>query len=380
MSRQKKRNSSIELLRIICMLLIVAHHYSYYSGFPDISYENFNVQSVFTQLFGAFGQFSCAVFAVISGYYISAQDFDTSEQVYKHYKKVIPMIAQFMFYSIGIMLVLGCINRIDFTSENIIQSCLPVIYGNWYVRYYILFFLFVPFLNIMTSKLSEKMFTALVVMSFVIWAVVPYFVKGTFYFSCEDFFLVMYFIGAYLRRYMEKRLSTRIIIIGFVISILAYIATIVLYDLYGYYQMNDEYFTTAQSVMKYNQPLTAVAAVFTFLLFNRVSFYNYFINGLAASVMGVYLIHDNNLLKYAIWRDIFPDFNFAGSIYIHAILKVLLVFIVCIAIDMIRSRTIGRFVYGYYSKGLDKLYEKISIKNKPDDTEENTQGVEDYEN
>lgn len=51
---QKKRNSSIELFRIITMLLIVASHYVVNSGLVDeINTTPVNLKSLFFILFGA---------------------------------------------------------------------------------------------------------------------------------------------------------------------------------------------------------------------------------------------------------------------------------------------------------------------------------------
>lgn len=66
----KERNSSIELLRIICMLLIIAHHYSIHTNFSQSSADMIIANRVFLQIFGSFGKVSCSIFALISGYYL----------------------------------------------------------------------------------------------------------------------------------------------------------------------------------------------------------------------------------------------------------------------------------------------------------------------
>ena len=50
---KRTRNSNIELLRIIMMVVIVAHHYVVNSGITDL-YEpkNVNMNMIFTQLVG----------------------------------------------------------------------------------------------------------------------------------------------------------------------------------------------------------------------------------------------------------------------------------------------------------------------------------------
>lgn len=272
------------------------------------------------------------------------------------------MVAQFVFYSVIILLVLGLIGKADFSAKNIIQSCLPFIFGNWYVRYYIIFFLFVPYMNILVEQLSEKMLTGLLVMSLIIWSIIPMFFKGSFAFSCEEFFLVMYLIGVYLRKYLEKRLSTKVIVTACVISFVIYILSILFFDYLGSYYMNNDYFVTANSLMHYSKIVTIALAVFVFLLFNRIHFYNYFVNTIAATIMGVYLIHDNNLLKLAIWRDVSNNNVYAQNPYLHLPIKVFVVFIVCVSIDKLRSATVEAWLKKPYDKLTDRIWNKIDNK------------------
>ena len=46
----KQRNSALELLRIICILLIICHHYSIHGGFGEITHQNINIARVYIQI------------------------------------------------------------------------------------------------------------------------------------------------------------------------------------------------------------------------------------------------------------------------------------------------------------------------------------------
>lgn len=67
---KKERNSSLELLRIICIILIIAHHYSYHGGYDGVTYENLSAGVIFIQIIGMFGRMACSIFALISGYFL----------------------------------------------------------------------------------------------------------------------------------------------------------------------------------------------------------------------------------------------------------------------------------------------------------------------
>ena len=57
MNNIKKRDSNLELYRIIVMLLIVAHHYVVNSGIMDKLYTDItSSKSLFLLLFGAWGK------------------------------------------------------------------------------------------------------------------------------------------------------------------------------------------------------------------------------------------------------------------------------------------------------------------------------------
>lgn len=67
--RTEKRNSSIELLRIIAMVMIMFHHFAYYSGFE------YNLSSISTPyLWYNFiimgGKIGVNIFVLISGYFL----------------------------------------------------------------------------------------------------------------------------------------------------------------------------------------------------------------------------------------------------------------------------------------------------------------------
>lgn len=49
MSKQE-RESGIELLRVICILLIIAHHYVLHGDYPEISVMTFSWQNFFLQI------------------------------------------------------------------------------------------------------------------------------------------------------------------------------------------------------------------------------------------------------------------------------------------------------------------------------------------
>ena len=86
------RNSNIEVLRIVAMLAIVAHHYvvnSTVSQMFDPVYPTLN--SMFLQLWGMWGKTAINVFVLISGYFMCR-----SSLTARRYLKI---LLEIVFYS-----------------------------------------------------------------------------------------------------------------------------------------------------------------------------------------------------------------------------------------------------------------------------------------
>lgn len=87
------------------------------------------------------------------------------------------------------------------------------------------------------------------------------------------------------------------------------------------------------------------------------------INILAGASFGVYLIHDNQLLRPYLWKVLFKNSEFYSSPYLilHAFGAIVTVYIACTVIELIRQNTVEKL----YFRFLDAYYEKIKQKITP---------------
>ena len=74
---RNKRNSNIEILRILSMLFIIAHHYAVH-GF-DLSAGSFTVNEVTLQILSLGGKIGVNVFVFITGYFMINSRFDAKK-------------------------------------------------------------------------------------------------------------------------------------------------------------------------------------------------------------------------------------------------------------------------------------------------------------
>ena len=85
--------------------------------------------------------------------------------------------------------------------------------------------------------------------------------------------------------------------------------------------------------------LVTVCAVSLFLFFENLSLgENKFINTLAATTFGIYLLHDSNFVRYFLWCNVVKTQSLYNSIYfpLLTIISCLGIFIVCSLFDLLR--------------------------------------------
>jgi len=77
-------------------------------------------------------------------------------------------------------------------------------------------------------------------------------------------------------------------------------------------------------------------------------------------MLGVYLIHDDVIIRSYIWERFVPNVEYAYSnfLIIHAIVKVMVVFIICIILDKIITKILKLTIYQIIDN--DKIFDKLS--------------------
>lgn len=147
-----KRNSNIELLRIICMLMIISLHYMYQGDVLNtLSYGDKNYSLAWIIESVCYVSVNCYV--LISGYYLC----DVTE-IKK--SKILDVIIETVFYSVGIYAVFCLLGVESFNVMSLITGYLfPVIHGEyWFVTVYIVLLLLVPYLNLLIRTLEKEQY------------------------------------------------------------------------------------------------------------------------------------------------------------------------------------------------------------------------------
>ena len=355
MSDKKKiRNSSLELLRVICILLIIVHHYSVHGGFLPLSVDSLSTGRIFVRMIGLFGRISNSIFVLISGYFL------VEATTKKHYRKIVPLMMEMLFYSI---IIYGIMNVISPTPllksggvKKLIEVFFPFFWGNWFVVYYILLYILSPFINVGLKAMSRKKYTAFVIVLLVSWSLMGT-VTSAYNFNQIDFFLVMYILGGYIRLHLQEMLTYKNrwnLVVGLSAALITLLSVPTL--CLGSFITNNNFFINLISKFSLaNNIINITCSVFIFLYFANITFTSKLINEVSASVLGIYLIHDNDYVRLFLWRSISPNAKYVYFPYIHIVIKVIGVFVICFCIDYIRRKTVGAWFEQWFYKNCDGM-------------------------
>lgn len=373
-SSVKQRESNLELFRIITMLLIVAHHYVVNSGLMDIdspiATSPTSKNSIFLLLFGAWGKIGINCFVMITGYFMCKSKITA--------KKFAKLLFEVIFYRQIIYYIFLISGYESFSITQFVKMLLPVssIRQN-FTGCYIIFFLFIPFLNILISHINEKTHFRLLILCSFTYVLFGTIKSGTFGVDLNyvSWFMVIYIIASYIRLYPKKWFnSTKVCGFLFLISIILSAMSVVCCTYLGekVNRFMPFYFVTDSNAF-----LAVAVGIFAFLFFKNLKIpYIKFINTVAASTFGVLLIHANSdtMIQW-LWKDTLDSVGHYRDDFmpLYAIGCVLGIFSICIIIDIVRINLFEKNFFKWWDKHWDgflerfnkkekKLFQKLSIK------------------
>ena len=343
----EKRQSNLELLRIISIIMIIMHHYALYSGF---TWKNeITANALIINFFLMFGKLGALVFVIISGYFYDKTKFKI--------KKLITLLVQVWIISI-IGLIIGVITDSEkLNIINIIKSIFPVSFSvYWFASCYILLYIFIPFLKKIIINICKKDFKILLTIMIGIWFIYAN-IPGVEVFSSNFIlFVTIYLIGGYIKKYNINFLTNkkRVLTLTFFIALMYLIMLViqVVSIKVPFLQNKWSYFNGQRS------PLVLVLAVIFLVTFKNWNIKSSkIINKIASTTFGIYLIHENFFTKDIIWKQIVKGNEFINSplLILNAILGVLGVFIVSMIIYIIVEKLIINNLLKIFSKIYSRL-------------------------
>lgn len=355
----RNRESNLEILRIIAVIMIIMHHYALFSGFSLGNQITMN--QVIINFFQMFGKLGVCLFIIISGYFYDKTKFKL--------KKLVSLFLQVFIYSM-IGLIIGIVtNSKVLNVVTIIKSFFPVTFGvYWFASCYILLYIFVPFLRKMIENITKKEFKILLTIMIIIWGILANIPMVNLFFNEFIWLMTIYLIGAYIKKYDINILKTNKNRIRWTILIVV-ILNIIMIEIEVLAIEMPFLRNRIFNFNNINSPLILLLTVILFTIFKNLQVKNSkIINTVASTSFGIYLLHENMFLRDFLWKDLIQGVKFIYSplLIFNAIGGVLVVFFIGVIVDLVIERLVIQNIVNLLSK-IYHYIEKISIFNKAKD-------------
>ena len=350
-----RRESGIELLKIIAIFLIVVNHViqsltEVSTALPNADYViniTSNTTSIQTLLIAILRSTGCIgndIFVICSAWFLI-----DSRRCDK--RKVSFLVCNVWTVSVLILLVtlaLGC----HPDRDTILKQLFPTSNGNnWFITCYILLFLIHPLLNKVIDSLDRRRLLSIACLMVFLYAIVNYFRPwffdyAPFYMNDLIVWIMMYFALAYIKKYMPDFCgNTRANVIGLLIGIFGQAAMTVLSDVAGL-----KFGTLADRLLYFNyggSPFIILLAICAFNLARKLTFRSSFINYISSLSLLIYIIHENYILRgyYRPWIFYYIYNNFGYRVVVLWVLAAAAtIFVAAIIVSAIYNQTIERLV------------------------------------
>lgn len=337
------------------MFLIVLHHFAIHGIFNShIVIANLTINKMLAEFLIIGGKIGVDLFVLIMGYFLIDSNFKI--------KKVFQLETQILTYSIGISIVFVLLKYVNISMSAVIKTIFPVITNSyWFVTSYIIIYMIFPIINKIIKSLNKRSNVKILITLIILLFFLPTFFNLKVGVSNIGTFLTMYYMGAMIKIYSSKynigKMGYRLLLGNLTFSIIGFASL----NLAGILFNIEQFLNKSTHFFDDNSVFMLGIAVGLFLIFlNKKEFSNKYINFIASLSFGVYLIHDNFLMRPILWNNIF---------HVHTLLKLnpvvfvlaaflitFVIYVVCSLIDMVRLLFISKIFNGSI---LNKLFNEI---------------------
>ena len=355
---EKQRNYSLDLLRVIAILMIIIFHVCYKALI-------FNNLSEFNKLIVAFflhfGEIGVNLFMLITGFFLYKSNSSKTT-------KIIRLIYDIWFYFI-LNIILCAIVKGGYGVT--LSTFFPISLGYfWYVTCYICILIFSPYLNLLTKNLEQKDYRRLLIISLIILSVIPT-ISGLAVASVENgpvysrfiWLIFMYFLGAYISKYQESdRLLKNDREFFIKLNIFSSFLAIIFIFIFKYLSFSFMPKVPMFYMWPPNSIVVFLMSVSLFIIFVKTNLTKKtkvikFIEKISQHTLGIYLLHDAPY-NYLILADCFiwfQGFSTSKNLVFLIALITIFVFAVSLIVSIIKKFTTDRL----YQVIFDKIEQKL---------------------
>lgn len=336
MPGKTQRSSNLELLRILCMLLIIGDHLTGQGGIAD--YTTLPSSFAFC-LIGCGSRIACSVFILIGGWFLCEQPYKT--------RRPLSLWLSLWLYTVPVTLLCR-LAGLDVSFGALRWAAFPASTRQlWFISDYLLLLLCVPLLNRVLRGLPRTAHRGLLAVLAVPMILYPtLFGENGIVSDTAWMFLYEYLLAAYLRRYPENRLARLLqnraaaLALGLGLplvntAIRAVLETRGLTDGKAFQYV--AYYRTALGALP-----NLLAALALFYLFKNLDLGCVrWVNALSGTTLGVYILHQVPAFRNFLWNGLLQAQAHHGSV-VYTLFAIFAVFFGCAAVDAVRTRLVMR--------------------------------------
>ena len=322
----KERNYGIDSLRIIAMVMVVTHHFLSHGGVLNTAIPlTFNWYIVW--FVRAVCYTSVTMFFLISAYFQSKRSIGL--------QGIIRIWAEVWFYSVFCFLISCFVGWTTFSWLGLAKALFPVVYRQYgFFNGYLLLAFLSPFLNKAVEAFSKKMHFCLIGLLTVLCCVIPYlsFVDA-FNLSYGEgplWLLLLYITAAYIQKYSKDTRVRLPLVIGLGLCFMQFLSKVLIAIITKLLLGEVKY---SGAFIGETPLLSFLASVMIFIAFKnqgpkmRNATYKKIIGSVAPLVYSVFLVHENNNLKYQLWNFINPSRYANAALWKLSLLWIIVIFV-----------------------------------------------------
>lgn len=360
---KKERNSSIELLKILAVILIVLSHSMPIKTLYTFDKPSLDVQHLVFQLFFFLGQLGNIIFIACSGYFL----FNSKKT--KLYK-IIDLLLDVIIVVVAFCVVESIKERtfsINFFAYRIYLVVVGQEFG--FIACYLILYLIHPLLNYIIKNLSQTKYLLLCILYLVLYAFTPilvYFIFGTTSAHKSHFgsslllsFIGLYFLINYVKLYGDAyRKNTKLNVLILLVSCL-FLGIIIFFV--NFLGMKISKYSYGINVFNgISSPILIIIGISLLNLFSTKHFVSKLINTISSLSLFVYVFSENFFmlkLKHNYFNWLYNKYAF-NKILIWCLLLAVVTFIGSVIVGIIYKYTIKIFISKANNKFCDFIEEK----------------------
>ena len=337
--QRDRRASSIELLKIIAILLIIVSHVvqtltSKPAYFPskdyvlDITKATTEWGKLMISMLRYSGVIGNTIFFFSSAWFLV-------ERRGNDKRKLVQLFLDSWFISV-LILVIYLLCTVGLDRRLVVKSLFPVISGNnWYVICYMLFLLVYPFLNDMIDRFTQRELARVSSFLFLLYIVLIFALRiynklygATSFFGSDIIYWVsIYFFLAYMKKYRMRWMDS--VNLNVVLAFVGFVGTYGLVLLTNALGLKYKDLSNALLIWNVNNNVFVILMVVgVFNIARRSRFSSKTVNYISGLSLFIYMIHENiivrSLSRPAIWQYTFTIYGHRHDLRLIVLISMLI--------------------------------------------------------